>query len=134
MMKKMDIYGCSHENKDQCKVVAEILTDCEDACCLSCCNQPMEKLEAKTADSATEKHVPVVEKIDGGVKVTVGSVPHPMEAEHWIQMIELRSGNAVYRKFLDPGMAPEATFMVADLGDDVIALEHCNKHGLWRAE
>lgn len=131
MMKKMDVYSCSHANEDQCKVVAEILTDCGDACGLSCCGQAMDKLEAKTADQGKEKHVPVIEKIDGGYKVKVGDVPHPMEADHWIQMVELRSGNAVYRKFLDPGMVPEATFMVSDLGADVTAFEHCNKHGLW---
>lgn len=45
---------------------------------LVCCGQPMENLVAKTADEGKEKHVPVIEKIDGGFKVKVGSVAHPM--------------------------------------------------------
>ena len=46
---------------------------------LVCCGKPMTLLEEKTADWTTEKHVPVIEKTDAGIKVTVGSTPHPME-------------------------------------------------------
>jgi len=98
---------------------------------LTCCNQAMSLLEEKTADAATEKHVPVVEKIDGGYKVTVGSVPHPMEDDHWIEWIELIADGKACRQFLSPGDAPEATFAVE--AAEVTAREHCNKHGLWKS-
>lgn len=99
---------------------------------LTCCNQPMGLLEEKTADAATEKHVPVIEAVEGGIKVKVGSVPHPMTAEHSIQWIEVQQGGKVYCQQLKAGEAPEAFFPIGAAG--VVAREYCNLHGLWRAE
>ncbi len=98
---------------------------------LVCCGQPMELLPEKTADQGMEKHVPVVEKIDGGYKVKVGSVPHPMEENHYIEWIELMAGEKIYREYIKPGQAPEAEFLVE--AENVVAREYCNVHGLWRA-
>lgn len=97
---------------------------------LVCCGQPMEMLAEKTADQGMEKHVPVIEKIDGGYKVKVGSVPHPMEENHYIEWIELIVGEKVYREYLKPGVEPEAVFMVE--AENVTAREYCNVHGLWQ--
>jgi len=97
---------------------------------LVCCGKPMELLDEKTADATTEKHVPVIEKIEGGYKVKVGTVPHPMTEEHLIEWIELLADGKAYRQFLEPGAAPEATFHIE--GNSVSAREHCNVHGLWK--
>ena len=97
---------------------------------LSCCNQPMELQEEKTAEFAIEKHVPVVTKVDGGVKVRVGSTDHPMTAEHLIEWIQVFVDGGSYRKWLSPGGEPEVFFPVS--GDDIVAREFCNLHGLWR--
>ncbi len=97
---------------------------------LVCCGQPMNLLEENTTDAATEKHVPVIEKVDGGYKVTVGSVAHPMEDKHYIEWIELIAGDRIYRQFLNPGQAPEAVFKID--ADQVTAREYCNLHGLWK--
>jgi superoxide reductase len=78
-----------------------------------------------------EKHVPVIEKTADGFKVNVGSVAHPMEAEHYIEWIEVIVGGKAYRQFLKPGEAPEAIFCVD--ADQVTAREYCNLHGLWKA-
>ena len=100
---------------------------------LVCCGQPMEKQSAGTTDGATEKHVPVIEKIEGGYKVKVGSVPHPMLEAHWIEWIELvTSCGRVQRKYLKPGEAPEAVFKCD--AEKVTAREYCNLHGLWEKE
>ena len=96
---------------------------------LSCCGQPMVLQSENTTDAAQEKHVPVIEQVDGGVKVTVGSVAHPMEDDHWIEWIEVLQGDKVYREYLNPGDAPEAVFPVSG---DVTAREYCNMHGLWK--
>jgi len=98
---------------------------------LVCCGQPMDLLVENTTDAATEKHVPVIEKSTGGLKVKVGSVAHPMESKHYIEWIELIADGKAYRQFLDPGAAPEAFFPVE--GSDVTAREFCNLHGLWKA-
>ena len=72
-----------------------------------CCGQPMVLQQEKTADQGKEKHVPVIEKTAKGILVKVGSVPHPMEEKHYIQWIEVRSGDNSYLKWLRPGRKPK---------------------------
>jgi len=99
---------------------------------LVCCEQPMKLLVENTTDAAKEKHVPVIEKTKDGYLVKIGSVPHPMEAKHFIEWIELIADGAACRKFLKPGDRPEATFCVN--ATKITAREHCNLHGLWKGE
>ena len=98
---------------------------------LVCCGQPMELLEEKKEDEGLEKHVPVIEKTGSGVKVKVGSVPHPMEDAHYIEFVEVIAGGRIYRKFLEPGDKPEAEFEIN--AENIKAREYCNVHGLWRS-
>lgn len=98
---------------------------------LVCCGQPMDLMEENTVDAALEKHVPVVEEVDDGYRVTVGSVAHPMEEKHYIEWIELLAGEKVYRVNLQPGDAPEAVFCVDDT--EVTARAYCNLHGNWKS-
>jgi superoxide reductase len=98
---------------------------------LVCCGQPMQLLQENTVDAATEKHVPVVEKTENGIKVKVGSEPHPMEEKHYIEWIEVIADGRVYRKFLNPGDAPEAEFQIT--AENITAREYCNLHGLWKS-
>lgn len=104
----------------------------EGAGTLTCCNQAMQLLDENTTDAATEKHVPVIEKKNGGYLVTVGSVAHPMADGHWIEWIELLADGKAYRQFLNPGDKPEAFFCIE--ANAVSAREYCNLHGLWKAE
>lgn len=123
MAAKLEIYKC-----EMCGNIVEVLHG--GAGELVCCGKPMVLLQAKTADQGKEKHVPVIEKIDGGYKVKVGDVPHPMEDKHYIEWIELLADGKAYRQFLDPGMKPEASFHIK--ANSVSAREHCNVHGLWK--
>ncbi|ODS37694.1 MAG: desulfoferrodoxin [Candidatus Altiarchaeales archaeon WOR_SM1_86-2] len=99
---------------------------------LVCCGQPMELLEEKTEDAGQEKHVPVIEKTDAGVKVKVGEVPHPMEEDHYIEWVEVIADGRVYRRFLKPGDKPEAEFGIK--AGRIEAREYCNVHGLWKSD
>jgi superoxide reductase len=123
MAEKLQIYKCA-----VCGNIVEVLHAGPGE--LVCCGQPMEKLAAKTADEGKEKHVPVIEKIDSGLKVEVGSVPHPMQENHYIEWIEISADGKTYRQFLNPSDAPEAQFPIQ--ADDVTAQEHCTIHGLWK--
>jgi len=123
MAERLQVYKC-----DKCGSIVEVLHGGGGT--LTCCGGPMSLLEEKTADAATEKHVPVIEKVDGGYLVKVGSVPHPMEENHYIEWIEIIAAGAAYRRFLNPGDAPEATFAID--AEQVTAREHCNVHGLWK--
>lgn len=99
---------------------------------LVCCGQPMQLLTEKTSDVGLEKHVPVLEMMATGVKVKVGSVPHPMEEKHYIEWIELIVDDRVHRKFLKPGEKPEAEFW-KPMAQKMQAREYCNIHGLWKS-
>jgi len=98
---------------------------------LVCCGQPMELLTEKTDDNGKEKHVPVVEETETGVRVKVGSVPHPMEENHYIEWIEVIADGVVHRKFLNPGDKPEVEFNV--MAERIEAREYCSIHGLWKS-
>lgn len=97
---------------------------------LVCCGQPMELLKEKTEDVGLEKHVPVIEKTETGIKVKVGSIPHPMEEKHYIEWIEIITDGNVYRKFLRPRDKPEVEFEIKI--EKIEAREYCNLHGLWK--
>ncbi len=125
MAKKLEVYKCA-----VCGNIVEVLHGGTGE--MFCCGKPMGNLTAKTADEGKEKHVPVIEKIEGGVKVKVGSVAHPMEADHYIEWIEILADGKAYRQFLNPGDAPEAEFAVE--ADQITARELCNKHGMWKGE
>ena len=124
MTARLQVYKC-----EICGNIVEVLTAGVGE--LVCCGEPMKLLVENTTDAATEKHVPVIEKIDNGYKVKIGSVPHPMIEKHHIEWIELLADGKAYRQFLKPGDAPEAIFSVE--ASDVAPREHCNIHGLWKS-
>ena len=125
MAEKMQVYKC-----EICGNIIEVLHGGAGA--LVCCGQPMKLLEEKTQDEGREKHVPVIEKTEKGVRVKVGSVEHPMEEQHLIEWIELVADGVSFRKFLEPGEKPEAEFCVS--AESLSAREYCSVHGLWKGK
>ena len=118
-----ELYHCSI-----CGNVVEVVNT--GATSLVCCNKPMEKLVAGSKDASLEKHVPVIMAVDRGIKVKVGSVPHPMEEKHFIRCIEVLTKDQVLRAELVPSQEPEAFFLIK--ADDVVEVrEYCTVHGLW---
>ena len=123
MTKKLQVYKC-----EICGNIVEVLHGGQGA--LVCCGQPMKLFEEKAQEEGKEKHLPVIEKVDSGMKVKVGSVQHPMEEKHYIEWIELIADGKAYREFLKPGDLPEAMFKVK--GNDIQVREYCSIHGLWK--
>ncbi|MDF2874815.1 MAG: dfx [Sporomusa sp.] len=99
---------------------------------VSCCGKQMELLEPNTVEASTEKHLPVAEFTEAGkLAVKVGSVPHPMTEEHFIEWVTVVTGNRTQRVKLEAGQPPEAVFRVGDAAEaDIYA--YCNLHGLWK--
>jgi superoxide reductase len=97
---------------------------------LVCCGQPMELLDEKTKDEGNEKHKPVIETTENGIKVKVGSVEHPMTEEHYIEWIEVQADGKTYIQHLTPKSKPEAEFCIKST--NVLVKAYCNKHGLWK--
>ena len=132
MTEKLQVYKCN-----VCGIIVETLES--GAGEPVCCGEPMMLQQEKTEDAATEKHVPFIEKVEGGYKVRIGqNAAHPMEEKHYIQWIELLADGKAYRQFLNPGDAPEACFCVGDEkqcgSGSVTAREYCNVHGLWKGQ
>jgi len=124
MAKELEVYKC-----DLCGNIVEVLHGGGGD--LNCCGEAMKLMAENTVDAAKEKHVPVIEKVDGGVKVKVGEVAHPMEEKHYIEWIEVVVAGKAYREYFCMGQAPEATFDVD--GEGLYARAYCNLHGLWKA-
>ena len=123
-MKRDEIYRCTEG------MIIEILS--EDKCTLiECCGNPVKLQVEQSADSATEKHVPILTGDDSGIKVVVGSTEHPMTEEHYIMWIEVINGDYVNRKYLHPGDAPSAEFYLPNQSG-LIVRSYCNVHGLWK--
>ena len=100
---------------------------------LNCCGNGMELLDDTPQETGAEKHIPIIEKTDKGVKVKVSTLEHPMEEKHFIEWISITTDDGVYRKFLKPGDAPEAEFEI-EFNDVIKAREYCTVHGLWRSQ
>ena len=126
MAQLREIYRC-----EVCGNVVEVVNDSSGE--LKCCEKPMIKLDAKTEDAGQEKHVPVVEEAERGVKVKVGSVEHPMAEDHYIKFIEVMTDKKVYRCELKAGEAPEASFCCPSKENIVEVREYCTVHGLWKS-
>ena len=124
MTVQRQVYRCN-----VCGNITEVLHTGEGE--LVCCGQPMELLQEKVTDTGLEKHVPVIEATDSGIKVKVGDVPHPMEKKHCIEWIEVITDGDGYRKFLKSGDKPEAEFEIRP--QKVTAREYCSLHGLWKS-
>ncbi|MCG8451931.1 MAG: desulfoferrodoxin [Spirochaetales bacterium] len=121
-----EVYKC-----EECGNVVMVLNDGGGT--LVCCGSDMVRMDEQTADSSVEKHVPVIERTNGGYTVTVGSTLHPMLENHWIQWIELTVDGTRMIRELQPGDEPKAFFAVAE-GKTVGAREFCNLHGLWKGD
>ena len=122
MAERLEIYKC-----EACGNIVEVTHNGVGQ--LVCCGQPMKLQQEKREDLGQEKHVPVVEKLDDGILVKVGSVEHPMESNHYIEWIEVISENSICRRHLQPGEKPERKFKVTS--DNIKVRIYCNVHGLW---
>ncbi len=115
------------------------------------CFSPKEKFSedanaVKPAEKeGKEKHVPViavtgtcglVPGICRDVHIKVGSVPHPMLAEHWIQWIDAYLDHKFLARYqLTPSLqAAVGVHLKSELKGTFTAVEHCNVHGTWLAE
>lgn len=117
----------------QCKHCGNIIAYAENkGVPVVCCGEKMSEMVPGSTDASTEKHVPVV-KVEGStVTVTVGSVAHPMTAEHYISWIAIETKQGNQRKELKDGK-PEAQFSLVNGDEFVAAYAYCNLHGLWKA-
>ena len=101
---------------------------------LVCCGEKMVELVAGSQDAALEKHVPAVTVEGNLVKVSVGSVTHPMTAEHFIQWVVVETDREALIHWFHPDEAPEAVFALAEGQTAKAVYAYCNLHGLWKKD
>ena len=115
---------------EKCGKVIGIVHD--SPCPTMCCGQAMVDIKAGTTEASVEKHIPVITTRNNNlVDVTVGAALHPMEEDHFIEWIALKTEQGMHIKKLHPGDAPKASFSVVDGNHVYLAYAYCNKHGLW---
>ncbi|MDP2426441.1 MAG: desulfoferrodoxin family protein [Candidatus Izemoplasmatales bacterium] len=101
---------------------------------LTCCGDEMTLLQPKTKDVGNEKHLPVIERLsDDLIKVSVGSVMHPMTDDHWIQWVFVAQNQHFQIKTLLPNETPVVEFTIQP-NQSIKVYEFCNLHGLWLTE
>lgn len=122
MKKNIKFYKCQ-----ECENIIEVIDG--NISNITCCEKKMEEIKANTIDAATEKHVPVYEKIDNKIIVRVGEKIHPMDEDHYIMWIMIVSDNKVMKTNLKPHDKPEVEFVYQK---GAILYSYCNKHGLWK--
>ena len=125
-MMNTKFYICSH-----CGNIVEMVHDA--GVKPFCCGQKMNELIPNTVDASGEKHIPAVKVGEGVVEVNVGSVDHPMVDVHWIEWVQLVTDMGSYRKWLNPGEAPNVKFLLSE-EKPVAVYAYCNLHGLWKTE
>ena len=99
---------------------------------MMCCGQKMTPIEAGIVEASREKHIPVATVEGNSVRVSVGSVEHPMSEEHSILWVELKTDRGVQRKNLVVGEPPVVVFALAD-EKPLEVYAYCNLHGLWKS-
>jgi len=132
MTKQNQIYKCS-----VCGNVVEVLHS--GAGELVCCGQSMNLLEEKKENEGQEKHLPVMEKLPedvcrggDGYIIKVGEDVHPMEEDHYIEWIEVKTNDGkIGKKYLKPSDSTEVKFYTQKNIQEVRV--YCNVHGLWKA-
>lgn len=123
-MKELTFYRCNHCGNFICMIN-------DSGAVPVCCGEEMERVTPNTQDASAEKHVPVIQRNEDRVLVSVGSLPHPMEKNHYIEWIILQTSHGTCARRLIPESTPEACFHIRSDEYPVRAYIMCNLHGLW---
>lgn len=125
-MTDVKFFVCKH-----CGNMVEMIN--ESGVPIICCGDEMDEILANTVDASKEKHVPVITVNGNLVSIEIGAVPHPMELEHHIEWVYLKTSKGAQKKTLKAGEAPKAVFLLED-DQPIAAYAFCNLHGLWKSQ
>ncbi len=98
---------------------------------LICCGEEMTELIPNTVEASVEKHLPVIERQEDKVTISIGSQPHPMTQEHHITFVFLETVNGGQKKTFKIGQEPKLDFVLVN-DEPVAVYAFCNLHGLWK--
>lgn len=98
----------------------------------ACKDASLERLKPGSSDAAQEKHVPVASMEGNLLVVRIGSEPHPMTPEHYIEWVFVQTSFGGTFCNLSPGDEPEVKLSVEPSEVESVYI-YCNLHGLWKA-
>ena len=125
MSQKFEVYKCL-----ACGNIIEVLHGGDGK--LTCCAKEMQCMKENTVEASTEKHIPVLTKIDDGYEIKVGAIEHPSEESHYIEWIDvILNDNRNLKKFINPGDSP--IIYIKPNAEIIEVKAYCNLHGLWKA-
>ncbi|MDR1992082.1 MAG: desulfoferrodoxin [Nitrososphaerota archaeon] len=117
-----------------CKHCKNITTPINDkGTTMMCCGEKMTELMPNTVEASVEKHLPVIGVLDDSLRVEIGSVPHPMQDDHYIVFIYVETEHGGQCKYLSPGEEPKLAFSFSN-DKPVAVYAYCNLHGLWKTK
>lgn len=100
-----------------------------------CCGQTMKEIIPKTKEGDLEdKHVPVVIRDRTKLIVFIGEEPHPMDEEHHIEWVAIRTNKGNQRKCIDNQEEARVVFYLDENEKVITVYAHCNIHGLWKRD
>ncbi len=123
-MKKLKFFKCNNCNEVIIKLIDENQK-------LMCENSELKELIANSVEASQEKHMPVINKQDNIIEVSIGSVLHPMTEEHSINFIVLETNSGYKIANLTPQDKPETKFSLLENEIVLNVYEYCSLHGLW---
>lgn len=91
-------------------------------------------LDSTMSEGAGEKHLPVVKREGGRLCVQIGSVEHPMTAEHSIEWVFLETKKGGQFAYLPSDGKPQAEFVLSEGDEAIAAYAYCNLHGFWKTK
>ncbi len=114
---------------DNCKNIINIVHSSGNP--LVCCGQKMTEIEGNTTDAAFEKHIPAVTQSGDKLTVNVGSILHPMTAEHLIEWVSVETNKGVHRMHFVAEGTPSVCVTLGERETLECVSAYCNLHGLW---
>lgn len=122
---KTKLYRCS-----TCGLVVMSLGELDER--LSCCGSKMVDVNPNVSE-LEDIHLPMWKVKGCKVFVQIGANPHPMDEDHYIEWIALRTNKRFELRMLKPKDKVRALFFLGrgEKVEEVYAF--CNIHALWRS-
>ena len=111
-----------------CGTLVKVMINSKEELEKICSKDDTKIIKPNTEDASFEKHVPNF--VINGNKIDV-KINHPMDEDHYIMFITMKTENEETTKYLRPGDLAEASFEYKGKG---IIYAYCNKHSLWSKE
>lgn len=119
----------------ECKVCGNVMLKLIDSKLTpQCCGRDMHRLTPAEVEASVTTHQPVYVQNGNKILVRVGKEEHPMNAEHYIQWILIKTNRGFHVHKLRPGEEPETCFSLCPGEQLKEVYEFCSRHKLFKTD